>query len=374
MPERKALHGRPGRLVAWRAMKRSPRLPVLFALASSLLGCGAPLPPGQVPNEGLAPTSAASAAPATAPGSAPGHALLLQASACWFGGMWSDAEGAAPDERRAGAEKRCQALVARLYGADDRARLDEVRLVSAPVVDRLAAEIDRLAGQDGVDGHRKEALGKVLRAVAAAQRETNEAHVAADTVKQDLKSHEEREALSRDETLAVKPLRAHAGLEALLRLDAGELTAEAHVMGLMCAMDRMELARALPKHLKVYAVGDAYQLVFGVAPPSVPEDAMAKLKPGLWLAYLTDVARAAGHAVPDKATIPREREPWAWGGVLAGFSDKLKADVAKLAAGGVISRVTRAITARLDVEWAEIPSVAASQRTMEEREEKARKR
>ena len=354
--------------------RRDPRRGVLFVLASGLVACGSPPPPVQVPDEGLPPVSAASAAPAAAPGSAPGHALLLQASACWFGGMWSDAEGAAPDERRAAAEKRCQALVARLYGADDRAKLDELRLVSAPVVDRLAAEIERIAGQDSVDRSRKDALAKVLRAVAAAQRETNEAHLAADTVKQDLKNHEEREALSRDEALAVKPLRAHAGLEALLKLDAGELGPEARVMGLMCAMDRMELSRALPKHLKVYAVGDAYQLVFGVAPPAVPDDAMAKLKPGTWLGYLTEVARAAGHAVPGSATLPREREPWAWGGVIAGFSDKLKADGAKLAAGGTMARVTRAITARLDVEWAEIPSIAASQKTMEEREEKARKK
>jgi hypothetical protein len=138
----------------------------------------------------------------------------------------------------------------------------------------------------------------------------------------------------------------------------------------------MELSRGLPRHLKVYAVADAHQLVFGVTPPSVPEDVTAKLKPGTWLGYLTDVARAAGHAVPDKATTPREREPWAWGGVLAGFADKLRADASRLEKGSSMARAASSIVARLDAEWAEIPSIAADQKAMGDREaqEKARKK
>jgi hypothetical protein len=158
----------------------------------------------------------------------------------------------------------------------------------------------------------------------------------------------------------------------LLRLDAGDLTAEAHAMALLAAMDRMELARALPKHLKVYAVGDAFQIVFGVAPPSVPSDPTAKLVPGVWLGYLTDVAKAAGHAVPDKATSPREREPWAWGGVIEGFSDKLRGDTGKLS--GTLAKVTSAVVKKLDAEWAEIPEIAARQGGMGEREAKDKKK
>jgi hypothetical protein len=352
-------------------MKRSPvatRLGSLVVLALALWGCGSPPPPVQAGSEGLAPEPASAPAPAAAAAVGPGaaHALLLQTAGCWFGGIWSDAEGAAPDERRAAGEKRCVGLVKRLYGREDKVKYDEIRLVDPAAVERLAAEIDKLASHDATEGAHKEALGRLFRALAAAQRENNEAHIAADTVKADLKSATEPETLSKDETAAVRPLRTHAGLDALLHLDAGDLTAEAHAMGLLCAMDRMELSRALPRHLKVYAVSDAYQSVFGVAPPQVPSDATAKLQPGTWLAYLTEVARAAGHAVPAQASLPREREPWAWGGVVAGLGDKLRADTGKL--GGDFAPIAAAVVKRLDAEWAEVPEVAARQKAMAERE------
>jgi hypothetical protein len=297
----------------------------------------------------------------------------LHAAGCWFGGLWSDAEGALPEERRAMGEKRCMSLVSRLYGAEDRARFDQLRIIDDGVLNRIAQEIDTLAKSDATDGARKDNLGRLLRALAAAQREANDAHVAADTVKGDLKNRPpEPDTLSKDEVAAVKPLRAHAALEALLKLDAGDLSPEAHALGLFCAMDRMELARGLPKHLKVYAVGDAYQLVFGVKPPDVPSDVTAKLVPGVWLGYLADVARAAGHPVPDKATAPREREPWAWGGAVAGFGDKLKSDTPKLS--GMMAKVAGAVVKKLDAEWAEIPEIASRQAGMGEREAKEKKK
>jgi hypothetical protein len=161
-------------------------------------------------------------------------------------------------------------------------------------------------------------------------------------------------------------------LKALLELDAGGLTGEAHALGLLTAMDRMELARGLPKHLKVYAVEGAYQLVFGAAPPNVPADATAKLVPGTWLTYLIDVARAAGHAVPASASTPREREPWAWGGVIAGFGDKLKADAPRLE--GRLAKIAAHVAKRLDAEWAEIPEIAGRQKAMGEREAKEKEK
>jgi hypothetical protein len=364
-----------------RASNASLRLVSRSLLALSLAACGSP-PPTQAPGaEGIAPeavgTAAGAPAPVATPASdAPGqaHALFLEAAGCWFGGLWSDAEGGTPDVRRAAGEKRCLGLVTRLYGSEDKVKYDQLRLVDPAVVDRIAAEVERLASRDPVDGAHKGELVRLLRALAAAQRENDDAHIAADTVKSDLKNGSEPVTLSKDEVAAVKPLRAHAGLEALLKLDAGDLTAEAHAMGLLAAMDRMELARGMPKHLKVYAVSDAYQLVFGVAPPSVPVDPTAKLVPGTWLAYVTDVARAAGHAVPDAATLPREREPWAWGGVIAGFADKLRADTAKLAKDGAFARVAGFVVKKLDAEWAEIPQVAAGQKAMAEREAKEKKK
>jgi hypothetical protein len=346
-----------------------------LAVMPALVACGSPPPPTQAEGAGAGPATTATAAPATKAGPGAAHALVLDAAGCWFGGLWSDAaEGTGPEDRRKAAEERCMGIVTRLYGSDDKVQYDRLRLVDPATVDKIASQVDALAGGDpSGDGAHKDALGKLLRAVAAAQRENNDAHIAADTVKADLKNRPpEPETLSKDEALAVKPLRAHAALEALLRLDAGDLTAEAHAMALLAAMDRMELARALPKHLKVYAVGDAFQIVFGVAPPSVPSDPTAKLVPGVWLGYLTDVAKAAGHAVPDKATSPREREPWAWGGVIEGFSDKLRGDTGKLS--GTLAKVTSAVVKKLDAEWAEIPEIAARQGGMGEREAKDKKK
>jgi hypothetical protein len=355
-------------------MNRAPLLLVL--LASSLPACGDLPPPKQVVQEGLPPTATETAPsePAT-PGSA--HALVVKAAACWFGGMWSDAEGATnAEDRRIASEKRCSAIVQKLYGTDDHLKMEAFRRVEKTTLDRVAAEVDRLAAGESLDGPHKDALGRLLRAVAAAQHEANDAHIAADQVRRDLKDHEEHTTLGKDEVEAGTALRAHAALEALLKLDAGDLSTEAHAMGLMCAMDRMELSRGLPKHLKVYAVAGAYQIVFGVAPPAVPDDPTARLKPGTWLSYLIDAARAAGHPVPDKATSPREREPWAWGGVLEGFTDKLRADAGKLDKGSSLGRALAAMLAKLDAEWAEIPSIAASQKLMAEREdaEKAKKK
>jgi hypothetical protein len=349
----------------------------LLALASfaSLAACEAPRPPTQAEAPTGEPPGSTSTAPADeGPSRARGHALFLHAAGCWFGGLWSDAEGAAPSERRAWAEKRCFSLVKRLYGSEDRAKYDQIRILEAGAVDKLVGEVEKLASNDPADAAHKDALVRLTRALAAAQREGNEAHAAADTVKADLKGTIEPETLTKDEVAAVRPLRAHAALEALLKLDAGDLTAEAHALGLFAAMDRMELARALPKHLKVYAVGDAYQLVFGVAPPSVPTDPTAKLVPGTWLTYLTEVARGAGHAVPASATLPREREPWAWGGVIAGFGDRLRADSGRLGQDGGFAKIAGAAVKKLDAEWAEIPQVAASQKMIAEQEAKQKEK
>ena len=48
-------------------------------------------------------------------------------------------------EIRAAAEKRCMDLVKRLYGTENVARYDQLRLVDPAVVDQIAAEVDKLA-------------------------------------------------------------------------------------------------------------------------------------------------------------------------------------------------------------------------------------
>src|SRR5580700_7016543 len=132
-------------------MNRAPA--VVFLLASSLAACGGVPPPVQGNlQEGLPPSSASepSAPPEPAsPGSA--HALVIKAAACWFGGMWSDAEGAAnAEDRRIASEKRCSAIIQTLYGADDRAKFEAFRRVEKTTLDRLTEEVSRLAGGNPV--------------------------------------------------------------------------------------------------------------------------------------------------------------------------------------------------------------------------------
>ena len=103
-------------------------------------------------------------------------------------------------------------------------------------------------------------------------------------------------------------------------------------------------------------------------PPDVPANVTTHLTPGLWLSYMTDVAAKAGHPVPAAATIPREREPWAWSGALEGFADKTREVTPKLAPGSEIAKVAAAVTKRLDDEWAQIPAMAADEKGIYERE------
>lgn len=79
-------------------------------------------------------------------------------------------------------------------------------------------------------------------------------------------------------------------------------------------MDRTQIARGLPKHLKIYVLEGPYSVLFGVPAPDVPKDVTRCLKGGTWLAYITAVAKAAGHAVPDRAESLPDRELMTWGG------------------------------------------------------------
>lgn len=124
----------------------------------------------------------------------------------------------------------------------------------------------------------------------------------------------------------------------------------------MSALDRVEIARGLPKHLKFYAAADALNLLFGVTVPDVPEDVTKRLVPGTWLRFLADTAEAAGHPVGSKAQTPRERDALAWKGMLLGFVDQLKADSGQLDAGTDLPKVVEAVVGRLQGEGASAPS------------------
>jgi len=64
-----------------------------------------------------------------------------------------------------------------------------------------------------------------------------------------------------------------------------------------------------------------------------------------------DVAKATGHPVPDAVKLPKKREPLAWGGMLEGYVDKLKIDIAGLAKDTRLTNVAAVVAQRLDAEY-----------------------
>jgi hypothetical protein len=323
--------------------------------AAALSACGGEAPPPAAPPPPPPAASATAPAPPAAPTAASSatqneaHKLVVAAAACWFGGVWSDALGEQDEMKVRGVEARCKEVERRVWGTDDKGHYEELRAIEMKAAADVVAKVDETAKGDGVDGPRRDALVKMAGAVADAQRELMVARRAGERVKRDL--DREPEKLTKDEVDAVGPLRAHAKLEALLKLDIGDLTKEAHAFALLGALDRIEMARGLPKHLKLYAVADEFQLIFGVAVPDVPEDATKKLVPGTWLKFLIETAAAAGHPVSDKAKTPKEKDALAWGGMLQGFSEKLKVDYAGIDTTTDLGKVVSVVLHRLEAEY-----------------------
>ena len=54
-------------------------------------------------------------------------------------------------------------------------------------------------------------------------------------------------------------------LQALLAFNQLDLAHDAHALGMLAALDRMEMTIGLPRHLKIYAVGGINQVLFGAA-------------------------------------------------------------------------------------------------------------
>lgn len=279
------------------------------------------------------------------------HALIVASVACWLGGVWSDAQSASEQVRADDAHRNCRELVIHLYGADDQSRYERLRAVEAVEVSDLKGKVLEAARAESLDRSREENLARLLDAIANAERETMYARRAGDRVKKDIEGERSPDKLSPDEAAAVIPLRQSQAFDALLTLDVGDLTHEARAIAILCALDRMEIAHGLTKHLKVYAVERPYAAFFGVAAPEVPSAAQAPLPGGTWLKYLTAVAAAAGHPVPPEAQSPSDRELLAWGGVLAGFADKLRVEAASVSDSTRLERVLEAVTNRLDIQY-----------------------
>jgi hypothetical protein len=325
----------------------------LLAAALAVSGCGgaeqsAPPPSQPAPTPSSPTTQPAVAAPAPLRPEA-GHNLAIMAAACWFGGVWGDAEGESPEIRAQASDARCHDVVRRVYGHDDQSRYEQLRAIEANVVADIAGKVETLAKEDPDDSPRSQVLAALVEAVAAAQREGMLARRAAQRIHRDL--DHEPDKLTDDEAAAVAPLRDTRMLQALLNFTGADLAHDAHALGILAALDRMELARGLPRHMKIYATGGANQILFGLQPPQVPDSVTKPLQRGLWLVYLTDVAKAAGHPVPDAAKTPKQREPLAWTGALEGYGDKLRSDLDQLVKDTRLHHVSSVVVQRLDVEY-----------------------
>jgi len=279
------------------------------------------------------------------------HQLLISLVSCWLGGVWSDAEGVPEEMRAADAERRCHQVTNRLYGTDDKLRYERLRALDVAELAAAKEKIMAAARGDAADERRMAQLGVLFDAVAAVERENLTARRAADRIKKDIEGERMPGKLSDDEVAAVVPLGESTALLALLGLDAGDLTQEARALAILASMDRMEIARGLPKHMKVYVLERPFGALFGVPSPEVPRDARTPLKGGAWLEYITTVAENAQHPVPPAAKSLTDRELLAWGGTLAGLADQLRAKLAEISDATELKQIATAVVQRLDNEY-----------------------
>jgi hypothetical protein len=277
-----------------------------------------------------------------------GYKLGLLATACWMGGVWSDAEGRPASDWRARDEQRCRDLVVTIYGRFDQARYEQIRANEAQAIDDLLAKIR--ATEPAVTRDR---TADLFRDVATAVHEGMLARRAADRVKIDYDADAVESKLTADERTAATVLAQHGALERLLGKN-GTTAGDRRALGLLLALDRVEMARGLPKQLKFYAVGYVFTTVFDTSPPPATSlDATATPRPGTWLAYLSGVAARAGHPASESPALSHKaRETLAWTGVGSGFADRLRRQATSLPNQAVpeLSRVAAAIATRLETE------------------------
>ncbi len=298
------------------------------------------------------------------------HRLVIAAAACWLGGVWSDAEGVDASARAADAEKRCRRLVESVYGTYDPARYERLRAIERVEVSDLRSKILSVAKVDSIDRERGQQLGTFLDAIADAERETMIGRLAADRVKKDSEGSADHMKLTIDENAAVTPLNDARAFEALLGLEMGELTPEARAVAILCAMDRMDTARGLIPHLKVYALARPFTVLFNTTTPALAAD-----EPpvgGVWLAYITAVAGAAEHPVSDMARAPTDRETLAWGGALEGLADKLHAETEQMSNTTDLKRVAENIVRRIDADYRASEAVILHEKDNQEEQPSAR--
>ena len=273
---------------------------------------------------------------------------VMEATSCWMGGMWSDARGEKGGARLAGIQGRCDEFLA--SNAEPEESYFPLRALDRETVDRLAWKIQSQASEDPSEAPRATDLVVLFRAIADAARETVEARRAADVVKEDVTQQPQVWVRNANKEGAASKLAAFSACRELLHAN-GPYAAEAHGAGMLFAIDRMEIARGLPKHLKILAVRSAFVELFGVPAPALPADAAAPIPTGTWLVYLSDAATASGHPLPADAHNPQNMEPLAWTGVLDGMADRLAAEAVRLPPASQLGDVEKAVVARLDEQY-----------------------
>lgn len=295
-------------------MKRTLLIAPLFALAMGACELISSPPPVSVTT-----TTAAEIEPGTA------HRIVVDATACWMGALWLD---------DVSPQAHCTTTLTNAYGATDPLRLARLRSADTSEVEELAGRVREIAWRDPMDAGHAEELVTLLRAIGAAEHEQIHARRAARAAK--------------ELVVDVNALASSGALAELFTLDAGELTPEARTVGVMIAVDRLGLAPRLPDRFKVLSIQGAVHELFDLYPPPMPAYPSERLVEGTWLAYLEDIAKAAGFPVPEIVKRPVYRETVAWGGIMAGLAAKLQAEKSQIRTSSELVRAAERLRRRLE--------------------------
>ena len=243
---------------------------------------------------------------------------------CFVGGAWSAGSthaGARPEERLAEGEARCREVVTGPLGgkSDDAPALAAVRGLDAATVARV---LDAIGESARGMGARKQPLVALVKATAEAAREAMMARRIAEAIRLDFAAKDEPKA-----TAELKggqgALIAKGALSTLHALGSDE----ARLVALILAAEHVEAVRGLPPAAKLLAASPAFDVV--LATP-LPEGAF-EFKPGAWLGYVREAAKASGHPAELGANVPNaDVEKAAFAGVAAGFADRFEAVAPKL--------------------------------------------
>jgi hypothetical protein len=276
-----------------------------------------------------------------------GYAMVMHATSCWMGGLWSDALGERGQDRMNGIEARCNRVLTDFGG--NSGSYAPLRAIDRGTVDTIAQRIQTSAVEDPQEAAHTPELVSLLRLTADVTRETMHARRAADKVKQEsVAGGPEYKA---DKQAAAPELSEHRALDAIFYSDLGIYAMEARAVALLSVVDRVEVARGLPMHLKVITLGQPFHDTFGVPPPATPSEPSVALPNGTWISYLSEVASAAGYRVPDAVTNMQARETLAWNGALEGCADRLKWNASRIPRGTSLEQISRAVAVRLDEQY-----------------------